>query len=123
VEYREDVQVDSYGSPHHGTAGRSARGVAGSVRATVDHLLGSAWDALWERKEQDADGILTAGAHVDAALVVLTAYRARLAALSEQDTKEHLETWANAQAKPSELSPRFGLVATGQAPARTGRTT
>jgi hypothetical protein len=71
----------------------------GSVRATVDHLLGAAWDGLYERKEQDADGIITAGAHIDAALAILTTYRDRLAALGEQDAEEHAEAWAKAQAQ------------------------
>jgi hypothetical protein len=69
----------------------------GSIRATIDHLLGAAWDALYERQHDDADGILTALGHVDAALVVLTTYRARLAVLNEQDREEHAEAWGKEQ--------------------------
>ena len=70
----------------------------GNVRGQVDHSLGCAWDALWERQNEGADKITTALGHVDAALAALTASRARLAALEERDGQERLEAWAQAMA-------------------------
>ncbi len=69
----------------------------GNVRATVDHLLDAAWDAVWERQDRDADGLTTALAHVDAALATLTQYRERLAALHEQDSAEYLAEFVAAK--------------------------
>jgi hypothetical protein len=68
----------------------------GNVRATVDHLLGAAHDALWERQRQEPDGALvpdgvaTASLHVAAAIEVLFAYRDRLTELHERDSEEVL---------------------------------
>jgi hypothetical protein len=68
----------------------------GNVRATVDHLLGAAHDALWERERQEPDaglvpdGVATAHGHVSEAIEVLFAYRDRLAALHERDSEEVL---------------------------------
>lgn len=76
----------------------------GSVRATVDHLLAAAWDAIWERKEQDADGITTALGHVDAALAVFTAYRARPAAMGEGTATS---TWRRGRSRRRRERPRW----------------
>ena len=66
----------------------------GTLRATCDHLLGAAWDALYERQHNDADGLVTALSHIDAAVELLTAYQKRLQALREQDGKEYVAKWA-----------------------------
>ncbi|HEY5529184.1 MAG TPA: hypothetical protein VIL51_07020 [Thermoleophilia bacterium] len=71
---------------------RSADGASSppaNVRTTVDHLLDMAFDALWHDDTEHAD-LITAGAHMEAAIKLLQAYRERLDRLSEVDNDEFM---------------------------------
>jgi hypothetical protein len=59
---------------------RITRGLAEQRSCHHDLSVAAAWDALWEGQHQASDGITTVGAHVYAALAVVTAHRANLRA-------------------------------------------
>jgi len=60
-----------------------------NVRRTVDHLLSSAYHALWSDETQYADRI-TADAHVITAINLLNAYRQRLQVWDDLDEAEKM---------------------------------
>jgi|BarGraNGADG00212_2_1021979.scaffolds.fasta_scaffold147539_2 hypothetical protein len=83
AERLDDLRSDDGGG--FGAEGHKAP--AGNVRTTVDHLLDMAFDSLWHNDYTHAD-IITAGAHVDASIKLLTAYWERLTRLNELDEDE-----------------------------------
>ena len=58
-----------------------------NVRRTVDHLLSSAYHALWSDETQYAD-VIAADAHLIEAINLLNAYRKRLRLLDDLDEEE-----------------------------------
>lgn len=65
-----------------------------NVRRSVDHLLSSAYHALWSDETQYAD-MIAADAHIIVAIELLNAYRQRLRLLDDLDSDEkmHAEGW------------------------------
>jgi len=83
-ERRDDLE------PHDGF-GPTVEGhpTPANVRRTVDHLLSSAYYALWSDETQYADRI-TADAHVITAINLLNAYRTRLRVWDDLDEEEKM---------------------------------
>ena len=83
-ERRDDLEPhDGYGPTVDGYP------TPANVRRTVDHLLSSAYHALWSDETQYADRI-TADAHVITAINLLNAYRQRLQVWDDLDEEEKM---------------------------------
>lgn len=83
-ERRDDIEpYDGFGPTVEGYP------TPANVRRTVDHLLGSAYHALWHDDTHYADKI-TADAHIIVAINLLNAYRQRLRVWDDLDEEERM---------------------------------
>ena len=81
-ERRDDIEpYDGFGPTVEGYL------TPANVRRTVDHLLSSAYHALWSDETQYAD-VIAADAHIIVAINLLNAYRQRLRVLDDLDSDE-----------------------------------
>jgi hypothetical protein len=82
----------------------------GTVGKTVVELLLAAGAALQERQDYGAEGFITATAHVDTAISLLTHYRERLEFLADIESKAALEEMLQAQASAGEAGAPDGVT-------------